>query len=252
MKKGCFMNKPALIRILPVFLVFFVSCISPPNQNNAFRPIKKVPNAVVIGAVETVFVSNRVPGYRYDNKQISEASYIELLKKAKKEYGNNVDIVNITWAYRNIGTSFWDVRNEISARGNVITINQNVGIENALLRASKDIVKNVPLNSTIAIVYVTAQDKTLIDYISSELEFVLIKDGYIICDRSQLDLIRQEQNFQLSGEVDDASAVSIGKILGADFIITGRVHGNTNLRRLRLRIMNTQTAQVIGAASEEW
>jgi hypothetical protein len=246
------MNKPALIKILPVFFIFLVSCISPPNQNNAFRPIKKVTNAVVIGTVETVFVSDAVPGYRFYNKKINEASYIELLKLAKKEYGNNVDIVNITWADRNLSSSFWDVRYEISARGNVITINQNAGIEKALLRASKDIVKNVPLNSTIAIVYVTAQDKTLIDYISSELEFVLVKDGYIICDRSQLDLIRQEQNFQISGEVDDASAVSIGKILGANFIITGKVDGNNNLRRLRLRILNTQTAQVIGAASEEW
>jgi hypothetical protein len=242
------------MKILPVFFIFFVSCMgAPPNQENVFRPVKKVPNAVVIGTVETVFVTNSVPGFISYNKRISEASYIELIKQAKKEYGNNVDVVNITWADRNIsGSSFGDVRYQISARGNVITINQNAGIEKALLRASKDIVKNVPLNSAIAIVYVTAQDKTLIDYISSELEFVLVKDGYIICDRSQLDLIRQEQNFQISGEVDDASAVSIGKILGANFIITGKVDGNNNLRRLRLRILNTQTAQVIGAASEEW
>jgi hypothetical protein len=54
----------------------------------------------------------------------------------------------------------------------------------------------------------------------------------------------------MSGEVDDDTAVSIGKFIGADIIVTGRVDGEGNLRRLRLRALNTQTAQVVGAASE--
>jgi len=54
----------------------------------------------------------------------------------------------------------------------------------------------------------------------------------------------------MSGEVDDATAVSIGKFAGADIIVTGRVDGEGNLRRLRLRALNTQTAQVVGVASE--
>jgi hypothetical protein len=33
-------------------------------------------------------------------------------------------------------------------------------------------------------------------------------------NRSELDRIRREQNFQMSGEVDDETAVSIGKIAG--------------------------------------
>jgi hypothetical protein len=54
----------------------------------------------------------------------------------------------------------------------------------------------------------------------------------------------------LSGEVDDATAVSIGKFAGADIIVTGRVDGEGNLQRLRLRALDTQTAQVVGVASE--
>ena len=125
------------------------------------------------------------------------------------------------------------------------------GIEDALLKASRDAMKNVSKNSVIAIIYITAQDRGIINYISDELEFILVKEGNIIADRSQLDLIRKEQNFQLNGEVDDKSAVSIGKILGANVIITGKLEGNDNLRRLRLRVLNVQTGQVIGAASEQ-
>jgi hypothetical protein len=133
----------------------------------------------------------------------------------------------------------------------VITINQNAGIEDALARAAKDAIKNVPVNSTIAIIYITANDQAVIDFISGELEFIWVKEGYIICDRTQLNILRQELNFQISGEVDDSSAISIGKFIGANVIVTGRVDGNNNLRRLRLRILNTQTSQVIGVASEQ-
>ncbi|MDR1863067.1 MAG: hypothetical protein LBQ67_07835, partial [Treponema sp.] len=56
--------------------------------------------------------------------------------------------------------------------------------------------------------------------------------------------------FQMSGEVDDRTAVSIGKFSGADIVVTGRVDGEGDLRRLRLRALNTQTAQVVGSASE--
>jgi len=124
------------------------------------------------------------------------------------------------------------------------------GVEGALARAAKDVFKNVPARSRIAIVYITAQDRSQTDYIAGELEVIWVNEGYIIIDRSQLDRIRREQNFQMSGEVDDNTAVSIGKIIGANIIVTGRVDGEGNLRRLRLRALNTQTAQVVGAASE--
>jgi hypothetical protein len=118
--------------------------------------------------------------------------------------------------------------------------------------------KNVTKKSKIAIVYIIDQHidhKGRLYYpersgaCTRDLEINLINDGYIIIDRAQLDKIRQEQNFQLSGEVDDATAVSIGKFAGADIIITGKLEGNA---RLSLRALNTQTAQVIGAASERW
>lgn len=124
------------------------------------------------------------------------------------------------------------------------------GVEGALARAAEEMLKNVPTKSKIAIVYITAEDKSSTDYISGELEFIWVNAGYAIIDRSELNRIRREQNFQVSGEVDDDTAVSIGKFSGADIIVTGRVDGEGNLRRLRLRALNTQNAQVIGVASE--
>ncbi|MDR0708019.1 MAG: CsgG/HfaB family protein [Treponema sp.] len=132
--------------------------------------------------------------------------------------------------------------------GNALVAESSV--EGALTRAANTTLKNVLGRSKIAIVYITAQDRSTTEYIAGELEFIWVNAGYTIIDRSQLDRIRREQNFQMSGEVDDETAVSIGKFIGADIIVTGRVDGEGNLRRLRLRALDTQTAQVVGVASE--
>jgi hypothetical protein len=104
----------------------------------------------------------------------------------------------------------------------------------------------------MAIVYVTSKDEDVTEYIANELEFIMVGRGLVLIDRSQLDRIRQEQNLQLSGEIDDAQAVSIGKMSGAEIIITGAVTGTGDLRRLRLRALSTETAQVVVAASEKY
>ena len=130
--------------------------------------------------------------------------------------------------------------------------NNNQGVERSLERAASQIADKIPARSRIAIVYVTAEDNDVAEFIASELEFFLVNRNLTVIDRSQLDRIRQEQNFHLSGDVDDDHAVSIGKIAGAGVIITGAVTGTDNLRRLRLRALDTETAQVLAVASESY
>jgi hypothetical protein len=126
------------------------------------------------------------------------------------------------------------------------------GIEGSLMRAAGKIMEKISPKSRIAIVYVTALDPEIAEFIASELEFLMVEQGLTLIDRSQLDRIRGEQNFQLSGEVDDAHAVSIGKIAGANVILTGAVTGTGEIRRLRLRALDTQSAQVLAATSERY
>jgi hypothetical protein len=123
-------------------------------------------------------------------------------------------------------------------------------IEGALERAAEEVAENFTARSRIAIVYITAQDRSTTDFISGELEHILRQRGFVIIDRSELDRIRAEQQFGLSGEVDDSTAAEIGHIAGASIVITGRVDGEGNLQRLRLRALETSSGQVIGTASE--
>jgi hypothetical protein len=88
-------------------------------------------------------------------------------------------------------------------------------------------------------------------YINEELMIKFVNSRkYIIVDRDTLATIRQEQQFQMAGEVSDDSAVSIGHFLGADVVITGSITGIGNQRRLRLRALDVKTAQVLAMSSE--
>ncbi|MDR0584132.1 MAG: CsgG/HfaB family protein, partial [Treponema sp.] len=128
----------------------------------------------------------------------------------------------------------------------------DTSVEATLDRAANVLMDKIPSRSKIAIVYVTARDPEVSEFISGELEFLMVGKGYTLIDRSELDRIRQEQEFQMSGEVDDNQAVSIGKFAGADVIITGAVTGSGDLRRLRLRALSTESAAVLAAASERY
>jgi hypothetical protein len=128
----------------------------------------------------------------------------------------------------------------------------DTSVEGTLLRASNTLMAKIPQKSKIAIVNVAARDTEISEFIAGELEFLMVGKGYTLIDRSELDRIRKEQQFQMSGEVDDSQAVSIGKIAGANVIITGAVTGSGDLRRLRLRALDTQSAQVLAVTSERY
>ncbi|GHV01754.1 hypothetical protein FACS189485_00690 [Spirochaetia bacterium] len=127
---------------------------------------------------------------------------------------------------------------------------QGTGVVGSLQSAADKVMEKIPAAIKIAIVNVSSKDPDIAEFIANELEYIMVEEGLTLIDRSQLDTIRKEQNLQMSGEVDDKQAVSIGKIAGAGVIITGAVTGTGELRRLRLRALDTQSAQVLSVASE--
>jgi hypothetical protein len=248
------MERFVLRLFLGLLVGFLFSCASAPTISNPYRPLSSVPNVNVIGIVQANFESvyNSSAGATSHISPLNQAAYIALLDAAKQEHTGNIDVVDIFYVFNR----FERMRYQYTANGKVVSIgggnqrNTATGVEGALARAANETLKNVPARSRIAIVYITAQDRSTTEYIAGELKYIWVNAGYTIIDRSQLDRIRREQNFQMSGEVDDDTAVSIGKIIGANIIVTGRVDGEGNLRRLRLRALDTQTAQVVGVASE--
>ena len=115
----------------------------------------------------------------------------------------------------------------------------------ALDRSSRVITEELDAGASVAIISITAPDLFEGEYALEELTLLLVKSQkFRIVDRRNLDVIRAEQQFQLSGEVDDETAVSIGHLIGAAFVITGGISPWESANYLRLRVLDVQTGQI--------
>jgi len=131
--------------------------------------------------------------------------------------------------------------------------NNNSGnnIEDAVLKICEALINDLPKNKTIAVLSISSRNRDIATFVIEELEFQLVDSReFRVVDRATLDKIRAEQNFQLSGDVDDRSAVSIGKMLGANIVITGTVSGSGTSQRLTVKALDVQTAQILTMARE--
>jgi hypothetical protein len=71
---------------------------------------------------------------------------------------------------------------------------------------------------------------------------------YTVVDRKDVEKVLAEQNFQVSGLVDDDTAVGLGHLLGAEVIIIGEINGTGSMRRLVFRALDVRTAKVVGSS----
>jgi hypothetical protein len=124
-------------------------------------------------------------------------------------------------------------------------------LESALYAAADVVIARLKPQTTVAVVSVASRDIESAEFVVDELAYIIVSSGsFKVVDRKSLDAIRSEQNFQTSGDVDDDSAVSIGKLLGANIVITGSISGAGSTRRLRLKALDVMTAEITAMASE--
>ena len=120
-------------------------------------------------------------------------------------------------------------------------------LDAAIREASDYLDSNVPGGNKIVILNVQSDSAALSDYIIDELIANAVNDkNFPVVDRQQLDAIRSELDFQWAGEVDDNSAQEIGKMVGAQTIVSGAISKVGENYRMRIRALEVQTAQVQG------
>ena len=127
------------------------------------------------------------------------------------------------------------------------------GLDGAITRASGELIKDLPENTRLAVINISSGDANVSARVVDELEFQLVSSRkFTIVDRNTLEAIRSEQNFQMSGEVSDSSAVSIGEMLGANIVITGSITAAGKTQRLSLRALDVRTAEIVTMVREEF
>jgi len=86
----------------------------------------------------------------------------------------------------------------------------------------------------------------LSSYIGDELSLRYATDsGFALVERGQLRKVMKEQGFQASGSIDEATATSLGKILGASRIITGQYYQMGDEYVAMVRVLDVSTAKVL-------
>jgi len=98
----------------------------------------------------------------------------------------------------------------------------------------------------------TSSGSNYADYAVEDLEYNMVKAGFRLVDRQQIEKIRNEQQLQMSGEFNDNTAVSIGKLSGANSVIIISVSYADKSGRLTLKVLNVQTAEIITMARQEF
>jgi hypothetical protein len=118
-------------------------------------------------------------------------------------------------------------------------------LDAAIKEAAAQMEAKIPSGTMVALVSVASSSAQLSEYVISRLEAAVVSGGkLVVVDRANLDRVRDEQGFQLSGEVDDNSAKAIGKLLGAGAIVTGSFANLGDVYSLTLKAINIETATV--------
>lgn len=118
-------------------------------------------------------------------------------------------------------------------------------LSESLQTAAAEIAEKLPANTKVVVVGITCEDAVAGEILAEDLTYELLQTGKLIMvDRSNIDLIRKELDFQMSGDVSDESSQRLGSMLGAEILITGSFEKRGNNYRFSLKAVRIETAQI--------
>ncbi len=98
--------------------------------------------------------------------------------------------------------------------------------------------------TTVAFVSMESDSEGFSTRFMSDVERGLVNLDVIVLDRSNIDAMVKELEFQTSGLVDDDQAVSIGHMLGAQMIISAKASNQVSAYHLDIQLIDIETTLV--------
>jgi TolB-like protein len=129
---------------------------------------------------------------------------------------------------------------------------QNITLDEAIQAAASEMGQRLPQGSKVAVLSFTGPSDRLSAYVIDELNNAIVNanEGKItVVDRQQLSLIMEEMRFQTSGLVSDESAQAIGRMLGAQYIVSGSMEPVAGFYRFRARALTVENAAIVYSSS---
>jgi len=106
--------------------------------------------------------------------------------------------------------------------------------------ANEEIRKVLPANARVWIHNNASTDQSMVNEVIDNLTAAFLRNRITVIDRESIALIMSEQNFQMSGHVNDNDFVSIGKLAGANTLVVINITGTGAARRLQVRVLDIE------------
>ena len=112
----------------------------------------------------------------------------------------------------------------------------------------------IPRLARVAALPITTGKPGLSDYATERVSYALVNNGsFIVVERNQQSLndLSREMIYQLSGDVNDNTSLSLGKQLGSQYVINGTFTRVGAGYALSLKALDVEKAQVVGQWSTQ-
>lgn len=122
---------------------------------------------------------------------------------------------------------------------------KGVTIDNALTQAAEKFSSSLKNRTTVAILGISSSYNELSEYMLGELTTDIVQLRKLqVVTRANLDVIKKEMNFQLSGEVSDETMQQLGAKTGAQTVISGSFKPLGTLYVLDIQAFDVTTATI--------
>ena len=121
-------------------------------------------------------------------------------------------------------------------------MNTLLSLDDALAAAVSEIENKLARGTRIAIIKLETPQTRFSNYLQDELAEIMINNRklQVLTRNEQLELVKNELNFQMSGYVDDNSFVGLGHMLGAQSVANGSFEDLGGFYQLRIRVIKVQ------------
>jgi len=143
--------------------------------------------------------------------------------------------------------------------GQVFAQQKAVSLNQAITESAKYLFEHLPEGSTVAVYGFSTPDNTkvenginlLSEHIVEELTTLFSRERprFTTVNRQRMEIVTNELNLHLSGDISEETAKSIGKATGADFVITGSVRRVGREYRLTISPITVEENEVFPSAA---
>ena len=137
---------------------------------------------------------------------------------------------------------------------NITTPEEHNTLDEVAAFIARDLTSSLATDSRITVMNFKASEQDvpseLIELLSNEIVNAMINEARVmVLDRDFMDMILEEHKMQLAGITEEES-VQIGKLMGADYVLTGQVLLVGEEYNVYARIIDVQTSKIVASCKK--